>query len=145
MPTSQTTLLSKPSGDKTVPFHTYSYFRARAKRGAYEVAIREFQKSKLTKATLARRLGKGADRVSKMLAGPGNWTIDTLADLLFAISGGVPTFGVSYPLERPPRNYRQPDWLQCNAPNTTNTTFIVNFNPPDQPERPITFTKPRAT
>lgn len=90
MSISQTTTLSKPTGAEQVPFDTFSYFRARAKRFAYELAIKEFKKSGITKADLARRLGKGADRVSKMLAGPGNWTIDTLADLLFAIAGGNP-------------------------------------------------------
>jgi hypothetical protein len=124
---SQTTSLSKPTGDDEVPFDTYSYFRARAKRFAYDIVIKEFKKSGISKATLARRLGKGADRVSKMLAGPGNWTIDTLAELLFAISGGVPTFAVSYPLERPIRNFRRPEWLdytQASKTGTANGAFL---------------------
>ncbi|MDR3420464.1 MAG: hypothetical protein P4L80_04355 [Xanthobacteraceae bacterium] len=111
MSISQITTLSKPQGDEEVPIDTFAYFRARAKRFAYELAIKEFQKSGVTKATLGRRLGKKPDRVSKMLAGPGNWTIETLADLIFATSGGVPTFGVAHPLDRPIRNFKQPQWL----------------------------------
>lgn len=141
MPTFQTTTLSEPSGDNRVPVETYAYFRARAKRFAYELAIKEFKKSNITKATLARRLGKGADRVSKMLAGPGNWTIDTLVDLLFAATGGFPTFGVSYPLDKPPRNFRQPDWLHGDmTSSTSNSTFLV-FGHPDQPAPPLVATK----
>jgi hypothetical protein len=122
MRTSPTSILSKPTGDDLIPIDTLSYFRARAKRFAYELVIREFVKSGITKATLARRLGKGADRVSKMLAGPGNWTIDTLAELLFAISAGVPTYGVTYPLDRPPRNFRMPDWLELRNQQQQSTT-----------------------
>jgi hypothetical protein len=66
--------------------------------------MRELSRSGITRAELARRLGKGADRVSRMLGGPANWTIITLADLLFAIGGGVPAYGVDYPLDRPRRN-----------------------------------------
>jgi hypothetical protein len=141
MPISQTTTLSKPSDDNRVPVETYAYFRARAKRFAYELAIREFKKSNITKATLARRLGKGADRVSKMLAGPGNWTIDTLADLLFATAGGFPTFGVTYPLDKPPRNFRQPDWLDGSITSSTSNGTFINFARPDQPAPTLVVTK----
>jgi hypothetical protein len=140
MPISQTSTLSKPVGDEQVPFDTFSYFRARAKRFAYEVAIKEFQKSGLSKAQLSRRLGKGSDRVSKMLAGPGNWTIDTLADLLFAISGGVPTFGIAYPLEKPVRNYRQPTWLGSVTPTKTSNGSFVSISGSAAPPQPTLFT-----
>src|SRR5208337_2251566 len=77
---------------------------ARARQHAYNLAMKEFMDSGISKAELAKRLGKGADRVSRMLAGPANWTIDTLSDLLFAIRGGVPKYSVDYPLDRPRRN-----------------------------------------
>jgi hypothetical protein len=136
---SQTTSLSKPVGDERVPVETYSYFRARAKRFAYELAIKEFEKSNISKATLARRLGKGADRVSKMLAGPGNWTIDTLADLFFATSGGMPTFGVVHPLDQPIRNFRQPQWLTEIAGQVqTAAPITVTMQPINQAAHKVT-------
>jgi hypothetical protein len=36
---------------------------------------------------LADRLGKDKSRVSRLLKGPGNWTLDTVADLLEAMEG----------------------------------------------------------
>jgi hypothetical protein len=81
--------------------------RARAKRHAYDLVMREFKKSGITRAELARRLfgSKGADRISRMLGGPGNWTIKTMSDLLFAISAGEPTYGIAYPLDKAARNF----------------------------------------
>jgi hypothetical protein len=46
----------------------------------------------LTRAFLARRLGKKPEQITRWLAVPGNWTLGTLADLLAAM-GYVPTFG----------------------------------------------------
>src|SRR6476620_8103448 len=107
MPTSRTTMLSKPTGAEPIKATTFGYLRARTKRRAYDLVIREFKKSGLTQADLARRLGKPhrTDQISKLLSGPGNWTLDTVADLLFAISGGTPKFDVEYPLDKPKRNY----------------------------------------
>lgn len=105
MITSQTSTLSKPTPGERVPPETFAYLRARAKRHAYELVIKELRASGISRAELARRLGKDPSRVSKMLGGPGNWTIATESDLLFAISGAVPTFGIERPLDRPARNY----------------------------------------
>lgn len=105
MSTSQTTRLSKPIEGERVAPETFGYLRARAKRKAYDLVMTEFAKSGISKAELARRLGKGADRVSRMLGGPGNWTIATMSDLMFAITGLVPAFGTDDPLGRPARNF----------------------------------------
>lgn len=107
MTTSQTTILSKPKDREQISIEALAYMRARAKRHAYDLVMSEFKKSGISKAELARRLfgNKGADRVSRMLGGPGNWTLKTVSDLLFATSGAEPTFGISYPLEKPRRNF----------------------------------------
>jgi hypothetical protein len=116
MPTSHATFLSKPvEGQKVLP-ETYAYMTARAKRRAYNLVIREFKKSGISKAELARRLGKGADRVSKMLAGPGNWTIATVSELLFAICGAEPEWDLSFPFDKAKRNNTRPEWL--SSPDT---------------------------
>jgi hypothetical protein len=106
MNTSQnTTSLSKPINDDPIPTGTLGYFRTRNKRRAYSLVMNEFEKSGVSQATLARRLRKKPEVVCRLLSGPGNWGLDTHSDLMFAIRGGVPTYGVDYPLDKPPRNF----------------------------------------
>jgi hypothetical protein len=127
MTTSRTGLLSKPESGRRVAATAFAYMRARAKRRAYNLVIKEFKKSGITKAELARRLGKGAPEVSRMLGGPANWTIQTVADLLFAISGGEPTWDIAYPLDRPARNDTQPEWIARDFREVK--PFAISSNP----------------
>jgi hypothetical protein len=76
------------------------YVRARNRQRAYNLVIGELKKSGITQADLARRLGKAPEVVSRLLSRPRNWELDTFSDLLFAISGAVPTYGASYPLDK---------------------------------------------
>jgi hypothetical protein len=116
MNTSQpTSFLSNPSGEDAVPDTALAYFRARHRGRVYEAVIQEFLRSGITQATLARRMGKRPEQINRLLGAPGNWTLDTVSDLLFAISGAEPEYGVRYPLNEPLRNYRQPDWLNLQA------------------------------
>src|SRR5277367_1629656 len=110
MTTSQTTFLSDPVPGERVSLDTFFYWRARAKREAYDLVISEFKKSGITKTELARRLGKNLPEVSRMLGGPANWTISTVSDLLFAITGGIPKWSIVFP-RRSKRNETQPHWL----------------------------------
>jgi hypothetical protein len=107
----QTSMLSNPSGDEPVPAGTLAYFQSRNRSRIYEAVLQEFLRSDIPQATLARRMGKRAEQVSRILGAPGNWTLDTVSDVLFAISGAEPVYGVQYPLKEPPRNYQQPEWL----------------------------------
>src|SRR5262245_61631193 len=112
MTTSQNAIgLSNPSGAERVAPGVLGYFQSRNKHNAYDLVMSEFASSNLSQADLARRLGKGPDLVSRLLSGPGNWTLDTLSDLMFAISGAAPVYGKEYPLTQPRRNQRGPDWL----------------------------------
>lgn len=104
-------MLSNPVGSTLIPLGTLGYFRGRNRWRIYEVVLREFQKSGLTQADLARRMGKRPEVVSRLLGAPGNWGLDTVSDLLFAISGGEPSYGVDHPLDEPARNDDRPHWL----------------------------------
>ena len=66
----------------------------------------ELVKAGITKAELADRLGKGPDQINHWLATPGNWTLDTLSDLLFGTTGAELPAQVSYPLEKAAKNSR---------------------------------------
>lgn len=98
MRTSRSTILHEPSGTDRVPESTLAYFRARNKHRLYSVVIGEFKRSGMSQADLARRLGKGTDVVCRWLRSPGNWTADTVSDLLFAISGAEAGYSIRYPL-----------------------------------------------
>lgn len=112
MNTSQPTYtLSEPSGDNRVPDTTLVYFRERNRLRVFELVLREFINSGITQACLGRRTGRRPEVVNRILSTPGNLTLDTVSDFLFAISGAEPTYGVQYPLNSAARNYREPDWL----------------------------------
>jgi hypothetical protein len=115
MNTSATHFLSKPDGRIPIDPASLAYFRQRNRGLAYSIVINEFEKSGISQADLAARLHKGADQISRCLGSPGNWTMDTYSDLLFAISGGAPTYGVSYPLELSPRNQVCPEWMEIHT------------------------------
>jgi transcriptional regulator with XRE-family HTH domain len=118
MTTSQITSLSKPTEAELIPKGTLGYFRSRNKNKLYTLVVTEFKKSGLSQAELARRLGKTPDIICRWLAGPTNWTIDTVSDLLFAISGAEAKYEINYPLEQPPRNDVRPHWLEKNEYHT---------------------------
>ena len=97
---SQTTMLSKPSGNLAIPKAAFAYLRTRLKHRIHTLIIREFKKSGLTQADLARRLGKDAPQLSRLLSSPGNMTVDTISDLLFAIDGKELSVGVDDLIKR---------------------------------------------
>jgi hypothetical protein len=103
--------LSSPSGTERVPLGTLGYFQSRNRHNIYDLVLSEFAQSGLSQADIARRLGKRPEVVCRWLGGPGNWTLDTVSDLLFAISGAAPVYGVEHPLAMAPRNQRGPTWL----------------------------------
>jgi hypothetical protein len=106
-----TSMLSKPTGNDPIPIGTLGYFSARHRHRVHSLVLREFKKSKLSQADLARRLRKSPDVICRLLGAPGNWTLDTVSNLLFAIGGGEPTTDIAYPLDQPARNYTGPEWL----------------------------------
>lgn len=91
--------LSKPSGRDRIPETTFAYLQTKAQLAAFDLVWDEFKQSGISQADLAARLGKGTDRVCKLLAAPGNWTLDTITELLFAIRGGVIVQKASHPLD----------------------------------------------
>lgn len=111
MSTSQDFVLCEPSGTDKIGISALAYMRARNRHHLYTLVLEEFQRTDLTQADLARRLGKKPDVVCRWLAGPGNWQPDTVSDLLFAISGAEIAYNLTYPLRQPARNFDGLDWL----------------------------------
>src|SRR5258708_29575468 len=92
--------LARPEGRKKIPGGTLGFVSARTRSRMFNLIRREFAKSGITKAELADRLGKGPDQISHWLSSPGNLTIDTVGQLLFAISASEISDKLEYPLEQ---------------------------------------------
>ena len=82
----------------TIPEEKLVYFRARLKARLHAFVIAEFSKLQkevgFNRATLARRLGKRPEVITRLIGTPGNWEVNTLSDLLLGM-GIEPTIGAN--------------------------------------------------
>jgi transcriptional regulator with XRE-family HTH domain len=90
--------MSPPVPGEKVPSVTSRYFNARNRRRSFDFLTRKFKESGITRAELAVRTGKSRALISRLLGQPGNLTADTMAELLFAMSGEE----IQYSAVRPP-------------------------------------------
>jgi hypothetical protein len=104
MDTSPTSFLAEILDEKEkIPQHKLVYFRTRVRHRIYDLVVREFLRwqkdSGLTKKDLARRIDRQAAQITRWLSYPGNWTLDTVSDLLLAMRA-EPEFSVALIAER---------------------------------------------
>ena len=99
MPTSRSPLRpSEPSGNDPIPARTLGYVRARNKHHLFDMLRAEFKKSGITQKDLCARLGgKDPSIVSRILGAPSNMELDSIADMVFAMTGGIVKQEVYYP------------------------------------------------
>lgn len=87
--TSQTTFLSDVLGSEAIPPAKLAYFRARLGNQLHAMVLQRFaneeRAGRITRAQLARRIGKKPEQVTRWLGSRGNWTIETLSDLLIGL------------------------------------------------------------
>ena len=97
------------AGDK-IPLGTLSYFRERFRDRLYDLVMEEFLKKDaeagLTRAEVARRIGRRPEQITRWFGAPGNWTLETVSDLLLAIAKSEPEVNLLPLKGRPVRNYR---------------------------------------
>ncbi len=72
-----------------IPAKDIFYFRQRLKNKIFESALAYFvglaEEKNLTKKDIAKSLGKDPAQITRWFAGPNNWTLDTISDLLLAM------------------------------------------------------------
>jgi hypothetical protein len=120
--TSQPTrfLFEIESGDIPIPPGKLAYFQERLRNNIYHFVLTKFHEKEregLTKALLARRLGSDPAVVSRLLGAPGNWTLDTISNLLLGIAAEELKPASVSVLNRAPRNFVAPEWLSHQHPH----------------------------
>lgn len=117
-------LMQELSGDGPLSPGTRAFLGARARNAFFSFIHEKLRNAKsegLTQEKLAQRIGKDPGRLSNTLSSPGNWQIDTIALLLFAISGEELAIGSKRLLGKPPPNMRARDGLD-NAVKTSSSS-----------------------
>lgn len=104
MTTSRTPLsFEELASATTLSPYQIAYFQGRTRNRVHEAVLEAFrervERDALTRAELARRLGRRPEQVTRWLASPGNWTLDTVSDLLLAL--GYELEITAKPLARP--------------------------------------------
>lgn len=104
----QDIIKSEVEAGEVISAHTRAYFQSRLRNRLYTLVISSFRAAEgkgLTRAKLARRMGKRPEIVTRLLSAPGNWTLDTVSDLLLSCSGEELDVTSSSPFSCAPRNY----------------------------------------
>ena len=111
----KTLVKSEIAGDEPLSDYALGYFNERVRNSFYDYVLRRFHEAAeqdgLTKAKLARRLGLAPARVTRLLGSPGNWTLDTVSELLVGICREELRPQSKPYLQRPVRNYQFGDLL----------------------------------
>ncbi len=88
---SQTTPISSDgeSAGTAIPVAMLAYFRGRLGNKIHELVLTEFaaqeREGKTSRAELARKIRRKPEQITRWLGSPGNWTLDTLSDLLLGM------------------------------------------------------------
>jgi hypothetical protein len=122
----QAHFLSEIAAGDPIPPGKLAYFQERTRNNLYNFVISRFlereQTEGLTRAQLARRIGRTPDVISRLLGAPGNWTIATISDLLLGIGAEELEPESQSVLGRTARNTRTLDHLdEDSAPTSTGT------------------------
>jgi hypothetical protein len=91
MTTYQTTWsIIDTSADDEIDIGQLAYFRQRFRNEIHQAVLKRFIElvdyHGFTQARLAKKLGKKPSQISRWLAAPGNWTMDSISDVLLAMN-----------------------------------------------------------
>jgi hypothetical protein len=109
-----------------IPPEKLAYFRARLQDRIYDLIVREFLRKEnagvMTRGDLAERIDKDPAQITRYLASPGNWTLDTTSDLLLGVCGAELAIGI-----RPLTN--------ANAAASTDSVAVQILGQPNLPNQ----------
>jgi hypothetical protein len=151
MTTYQTSFLSELAGGGKISAGTRAYFQDRLQNRLYNLVINNLietqsQTPQFTQSNLSERISKRPEQVSRWLSSPGNWTLDTVSDLLLGICGGELDLSINKVSDQITCNTNWPKWLSNEnttaieteyLPTTTSTSNVVQFIP-----KPVGTTMP---
>lgn len=104
----QTSLPTELAGREPLSLATREYFRARLRTRLYDLIARKYAEKRRTgeisQRGLAQRIRRRPEVINRLLAGPGNWTLDTVSDLLLGIGPEELDMSASPILGRAARN-----------------------------------------
>jgi hypothetical protein len=111
MTASQTSFLAEITAGHSgppIPAAKLAYLQQRLRNRMFNFVLEKFveaQKNGLTKAKLARRIGKKPDVINRWLSSPSNLTSDTICDLLIGIAGEETMLTSAPPMSAVKKNY----------------------------------------
>lgn len=123
--------LAKPVESTALSPRAVGYVTENARAEVFDLVVRNCIEAGISNALLAKRMGKDPSQISRLLGAPGNWTIDTIAKLLFAIDGRFLSVDSYWPQHEPRANVRH---ATCFSEKTELNVMFVRY---DAPRRPI--------
>jgi len=121
-----TSFLFEITERKPIPLNKLAYFQARLRYNLYDFIVSKFKEMEkdqgLTKAELARRIGCKPEQITRRLGAPGNWTLDTISDLLIGIAGEELEPKSNSVLGRAKRNVDEKSWREISENIQTSKT-----------------------
>jgi hypothetical protein len=85
MPTSPMSILSEIEHGNPISLKTRAFYRRRFQNLFHRLVVRAFRETGLNQKQLADRIDSQTSQVNRWLGIPGNWTLNTISDLLLGM------------------------------------------------------------
>jgi hypothetical protein len=109
-----------------IPESKRVYFQTRLRNRLFDYIVGRFvreQKRGLTKAALARRIGKSPEVINRWLGSPSNLETDSISDLLLGICAEELTPQSESLLNQEPRNWTPAAWIDVSNTSKRGATL----------------------
>ena len=126
-------LRTKIFDSERIPVGTLAYFQQRLKNRIHEELVDQFIEARdgrgLTKAELARKLGKKPEQITRWLSVPSNLRLETISDLLLAIGALEPVVECQSAISKPKSNSAHSLAVDWNVDTSASGTFVFSVQP----------------